>query len=700
MRVRRTSGRIACVLLGTAVLSSLAGAGAKAQVGGGWSTYGNDVARSSSTATALLPSALRPAWYTPVSGRISSQALVAQDVPAPGMRTVYVATSKGVVYALGENGYVRWRVELGQLDRICQQIDGYGVTGTPAIDPATRTLYVADAFGRLHALDLVSGAERPGWPVLVYTDPRRELVWGALTIVNGSVYFGTGSYCDRKMVGKVFRVEIATRHVSQWIAVPPRLGGGGGVWGWGGVAYSPERGSLFVATGNAFRGGLNTGRRFRESAGFGEQLVELGPRLTVRAASHPKSIRQPKDLDFVGSPVLFRRPSCGELAGVLNKNGFLYVWRSAKVAAGPIISLRVVRPGTQAPLLTQLAYSPRTGALYASTPSRLVRVDVGRRCHGKVRWSRPVGAGFFNGSPTVAGDTIWLVENAIGGSSLLGFDARSGVRRFKSKLAGAAYTAPTIVGDRLYVGTYTGGVQGFALASALARPVGGGQSAMPEHRSFADALHGWASNEDGVYGTETGGRSWRRIYPRSAVRVAMVSSESGLIVVGERISECNCRTVRLWTADAGATWHRTPEVVGGSFVGADGTLWWWRGGRLYRAAKWPPGPKGLRRQPVAGIPGAIIDADPVPGGIVALATRRVAGIGFDRSPRLLLVQHGTVRVLSLPLAPGEVLARSVDGVWPSLTVHGFDVSAFTRGEAGPVTWTTSDAGVSWRVTRQ
>jgi hypothetical protein len=47
-----------------------------------------------------------------------------------------------------------------------------------------------------------------------------------------------------------------------------------------------------------------------------------------------------------------------------------------------------------------------------------------------------------------------------------------------------------------------------------------------------------------------------------------------------------------------------------------------------------------------------------------------------------------------------VLARSVDGVWPSLTVNGFDVSAFTRGEAGPVTWTTSDAGVSWRVTRQ
>ena len=64
-----------------------------------------------------------------------------------------------LVYALAENGYVRWRVDLGQLERVCQQIDGYGVTGTPVIDLATHALYVADAFGRVHALDLATGAE-------------------------------------------------------------------------------------------------------------------------------------------------------------------------------------------------------------------------------------------------------------------------------------------------------------------------------------------------------------------------------------------------------------------------------------------------------------------------------------------------------------------------------------------------------------
>ena len=191
---------------------------------------------------------------------------------------------------------MRWRVELGQLERVCQQIDGYGVTGTPAVDPATHSLYLADAFGRIHSLDLATGAERPGWPVTVYTDFRRELVWGALTIVDGSVYFGTGSYCDRKMVGKVFRVQIATGAVSQWEVVPKRLGGGGGVWGWGGLAYSAARDSLYAVTGNAFEGGTNSGKRFREYAGYGERIVELGSDLRVRGSSHPRDIRQKNDL--------------------------------------------------------------------------------------------------------------------------------------------------------------------------------------------------------------------------------------------------------------------------------------------------------------------------------------------------------------------------------------------------------------------
>ena len=652
------------------------------------------------TETSLLPSALRPAWYTPVSGRISSQALVAENVPAPGQRTVYVATSRGVVYALGENGYIRWRVELGQLDRICRQIDGYGVTGTGVIDPVTRALYLADAFGRLHALDLVTGAERPGWPVQLYTDHRKELVWGAMTLVNGSIYVGTGSYCDRPMVGKVLRVNLATKQVSRWVSVPLRLGGGGSVWGWGGVAYNPSRGSIFVVTGNAFRGGTNVGKRFKESAGYGEHIVELSLDLTVRGAHHPPQMRG-LDIGFAGSPVFFSNPSCGDLVAAVNKDGYIYVWRATDVAAGTLFRLRLSNPTTSAPLLSQPAYSPRTGAVYVATPGRLVRVDVTSRCRGRVTWGRQVGNGLFNGSPTIAGDIVWLGENANRGSSLLGFDARSGARRYRSRLAGPTYSAPTVVADRLYVGTYIGGIQAFALASGLQRPIGAGESPLPEHRSFSSPLNGWVSREDGVYATENGGATWRLLYPRSAIRVARVSALTGMISVGDRALRCACRQRRLWTPDGGVSWRPTAEAVGTGFVGSAGTLWWWRGGGLFRATHWPPGAAGLKGARVARLPGVIVDARPVPGGVVALVSNRVAGLGFDRRPRLMIVQRRRkVRVLRLPWAAGEVVARSVDVAWPSMTVRAYDGVAFTRREEGSIEWRSIDGGAKWVVSRR
>jgi hypothetical protein len=653
------------------------------------------------TETSLLPTSLRPAWYTPVSGRISSQALVAENVPAPGQRTVYVATSKGVVYALGENGYIRWRVELGQLDRLCQQIDGYGVTGTGVIDPTTGVLHIVDAFGRLHALDLVTGAERPGWPIRIYTDHRRELVWGAMTLVNGSIYVGTGSYCDRPMVGKVIRVNLATRQISSWVSVPLRLGGGGSVWGWGGVAYSPTRGTLFVATGNAFRGGTNVGKRFKESAGYGEHIVELSLDLAVRGAHHPPEMRG-IDIGFAGSPVLFRHQVCGDVVAAVNKDGFIYVWRATNVAAGTLFRLRLSNPTTSAPLLSQPAYSPRTGAVYVATPGRLVRVDLTSSCRGRVTWGRKVGNGLFNGSPTIAGDTVWLAENANRGTSLLGFDARSGASRYKARIAGPTYTAPTVVGDRLYVGTYIGAVQGFALSTGFERPVGAGLSPLPEYVSFADRLNGWASREDGVYATENGGASWRQLFPRSAIRVARVSALSGMMALGDRALGCACRQRRVWTQDGGVTWRPTSAVGGNGFIASAGMLWWWRGGALYRAVRWPPAAAGLKRVRVARLRGGrIIDVRAMPGGVVALVSWRVAGIHWDNRPRLLIVQRRRKpKVVRLPKVAGEVLARSLDVAWPAITVRGYDGTAFTRGEEGTIEWRTINGGGKWTWSRR
>src|SRR5262249_7304581 len=152
-------------------------------------------------------------WLRQLPGRITAQPLVIRS--ASGIR-VYAATSAGVVQASSESGRRLWRVQLGKLSNSCKQLDRYGVTGTPGVDPAPHARCVADARGRLHALDLGTGKEKAGWPVRLFPDFRQELVWGALTDVRGAVYLGTGSYCDAPMVGKVIRVDVRTRTVSHW----------------------------------------------------------------------------------------------------------------------------------------------------------------------------------------------------------------------------------------------------------------------------------------------------------------------------------------------------------------------------------------------------------------------------------------------------------------------------------------------------
>ena len=582
--MRRTWLAVALVLL-------LAGSGASAQSSSGWLVYGNDLARSSSTDTSLSPPSVRPAWYTPISGRVSAQALVAQDVPGPGQRTVYVATSKGVLYALAENGYVRWRVELGQLERVCQQIDGYGVTGTPAIDLGTHAIYVADAFGRIHALDLATGAERPGWPVTVYTDFRRELVWGALTAVDGSLYFGTGSYCDRKMIAK----RLPRRHRD------------GRSLAMGGRAEAPRRRRRSVGVGRARLQRVarllctpSPGTRSRAASTAANASGSTRATASGSSSSAPTcacaarairvtSIRSTTSTSSA-RPCVFQHGSCGELAAALNKNGSLYLWRTRRLAAGPVSSLRLSNPTLAAPLLSQAAYSPRTGALYVATPGRLVRVNVDGKCRARVGWSRKVGSGLFNGSPTIAGDTVWLVENANAGSALVAFRATTGRCATRRDSPGRVRRAdggrrphlrPAVHGRRA-------GLRARRRRSAGSRAASG--SGLNEYRSFADGMHGWASREDGVYATDDGGATWRLAYPRSAVRVALVSPSSGMIAVGDRISRCGCRQVRLWTADGGGTWTRTPQAVGSGFAAAAGTLWWWRGASLYRAAPGRPAP--------------------------------------------------------------------------------------------------------------
>ncbi len=365
-------------------LSCLSAAGTAKQ-SPAWTTFGASAARLGEAPAAAPVSALARRFVLPLSGRITAQVLSAGGV-------FVAASTGGDVVAFDRNGFVLWHDQLGQLAYDCPQLNGYGVVGTGVIDPSSGTFYVADAFGRLHALSLSTGAERPGWPVRVFTDVDRELNWGALTLAAGSVYVPTAAYCDAPGTpGGVYRVNLATKVVSRWLAVPLDLGGGGGPWGWGGLAFDPASDSLFAGASGAFAGGSNSGTSYSETAGDGDRLIEFGPGLQIRSSSHPAGLPDRQDLDFVGSPLLVPGTSCGPMVVAATKNDTVYGWKQDELAAGWAWKVAIEPYAIGDPFVAQLAWSAATSSVYAVTGTELVRIKVGAGCAASVVWRRKLG---------------------------------------------------------------------------------------------------------------------------------------------------------------------------------------------------------------------------------------------------------------------------------------------------------------------
>src|SRR5262249_20309079 len=213
-------------------------------------TYHNDVTRAGANVQeyALTTATVKAAHFgklfsCPVDGAVYAQPLWVANLSIGGAahNVVFVATSHDGLFAFdadaspcqslwqanlidaahgaaagettvpsGTSGYL---VGLG-LGSISPEI---GVTGTPVIDPASRTLYVVSnsaivsarlVIQRLHAIDITSGAEKPGSPVTVVAtfptdaggnvsfDPVQERQRAGLALIGGTVYIAWCSQDD------------------------------------------------------------------------------------------------------------------------------------------------------------------------------------------------------------------------------------------------------------------------------------------------------------------------------------------------------------------------------------------------------------------------------------------------------------------------------------------------------------------------
>jgi hypothetical protein len=243
----------------------------------------------------------------PIDGIAHAAPLYVANVSVPGVgprNVVYVATEHDSVYAFdadASSGSPLWKVSFinpgagittvpnGDTGECCDITPEIGITGTPVIDPSTGTLYVVaktkengSYFQRLHALDIRTGAEKFGGPVLIQAsvpgtgvgavngtlsfNQLRENQRTALLLHNGVVYFGFGSHGDvQPYHGWLLGYNATTlQRVLVFNATPN--GEGGGIWQSGGGLAIDTAGNFYFATGDgtytANTGGVDYGNTF------------------------------------------------------------------------------------------------------------------------------------------------------------------------------------------------------------------------------------------------------------------------------------------------------------------------------------------------------------------------------------------------------------------------------------------------------
>ena len=299
-------------------------------------TYHNDRARDgvNSREFALTPATVTTATFgklfsCPVDGAIYAQPLWVRGLSIAGgtHNVIFVTTQHDSVYAFDADTspcVAYWHVHLldalhggtaGERPVVWNDVgnagfgcfgDIYpevGVTGTPVIDPASNTIYVVSAseipgpdsgrcafppfpfFHRLHALDLVTGNERPNAPVtiaasspgvgsMVTFSSQYQHNRSGLALSNNTVYVAFAAHEDQGPYhGWVLGYKTADLTQPPIIFNTTPNGGSGGIWAGGGAPAIDNGGDVYVTTGN----GLFDALPLPSFNDYGDSILRLHP---------------------------------------------------------------------------------------------------------------------------------------------------------------------------------------------------------------------------------------------------------------------------------------------------------------------------------------------------------------------------------------------------------------------------------------
>jgi uncharacterized protein (TIGR03437 family) len=486
-------------------------------------TYRYDLARTGENPaeTLLTPANVNPAAFgklvsRPVDGQVYAQPLYVSlvDIPGKGIHNVvFVATEHDSVYAFdadsadGSNAAPLWHVNftgpstgertLNEADVLnCPSITPeLGITGTPVIDPSAGTLYVVAStilngqfIHRIHALDIRSGAERPGSPVVIEasvpgigdgfsqtTVPFHPYLYknrAGLLLLNGVVYTAWTSHCDAgSFHGWLIAYDAADLHQIAIFNDSPNAFQAS-LWMGGAAPAADAEGNIYVISGNGPFDAASTG------SDLGDSFIKLSSGAGLTVADYFTPFNQVnlsrRDLDLGSSGALLLPDEAGSavhphlLAGA-GKEGRIYlIDRDRMGHFNSADDSQIVQSiaGVIGPLYGGVAYFNRTLFFAAANDSLKAFSISGAHLLPSPSSQSTQTFGILGSAPTVssngsANGIVWTVEPGSGGT-LHAYDASNLANELYSSQVNSArdalgsfvkFSVPVVANGKVYVGT-------------------------------------------------------------------------------------------------------------------------------------------------------------------------------------------------------------------------------------------------------
>lgn len=410
-----------------------------------WWTYHRTPSRSGHTTHP--PGTLTPAWTKSLGQAVYGEPLVV------GSSLIAATEGDRVVSMNPRTGHTRWSTTLGTAQPMsglpCGDIDPLGITGTPAYDASTGSVFVvAETTGGHHtlwALDASTGAKR--WhrslDVLKHRNRKAEQERSSVLVEDGRVvvsFGGLAGDCDNYVgyvtstsvdgTGKTFHYAVPTqREAGMWAAAGPVVG---------------RNGDVYVASGN----GAELQGRWDKS----DSVTELTPlklrRVSVFAPSTWKDDNI-KDLDL-GSLSPMSVPSLHRIV-IAGKRGVVYLLREHFKGVGSAVAKL---SGCHA--FGGAAQVGRTVLMPCLGEDQIRAVHVGK--HG-LHWSWSADNVF--GAPVIAGGKVYVADRYSGDLVVLRLSnghvrqriAAGDLTHFPSEVVDGGYVfVPTLTGITAFHG--------------------------------------------------------------------------------------------------------------------------------------------------------------------------------------------------------------------------------------------------------